>query len=249
MAENSLRESNVMNRRIGFLFAVIPVLLVILAVVRGGWYYIANWPALSFAIVGSGYWHFGPGVFGKRADGTLPIWRIVILAPYLFYSWGMWHLLQLVKRENPFDQLLPDVLIGRRLLASEFPDNVERVLDLTAEFPVPAGIRNRVLYHSFKILDASVPPAEDVVECLDQLDREHGVLYIHCAEGHGRTGLLAAALLLRRGEAASTEEAVNKVKAVRPRVRLNAVQRQCLEAVARQLRNRTTNQQSPTDED
>jgi hypothetical protein len=35
-----------------------------------------------------------------------------------------------------------------------------------------------------------------------------GRLYIHCAQGHGKTGLLAAALLLRRGIAEDAADAV-----------------------------------------
>lgn len=50
-------------------------------------------------------------------------------------------------------------------------------------------------YRCFPVLNACAPSVGKLVEFLDSLDRETGVLYIHCAKGHGRTGLFAVALL------------------------------------------------------
>lgn len=113
------------NPRIGFLFALISMLLLLLGPIRGGWYYAAIWPAISFATAGSGYWRFGPAVYGKRPDGTLAWNRLPLLLPYLAFSWSAWHLFRLVKTENVYDELLPGVLIGRRVLAWEFPGHAE----------------------------------------------------------------------------------------------------------------------------
>ena len=235
------------NRRIGFLFALIAVLLVLLGPIRGGWYYAAIWPALSFVVAGSGYWKFGPRVYGKRLDGTLAWSRYPVLLPYFIYSWSVWHIFRLIKTENPYEELLPDVLIGRRLLPAELPEHVDRVLDLTAEFPEPAAIRRKVGYLCFPILDASAPSSRELVNLAKSLDRESGVLYIHCAEGHGRTGLVAAAVLLQRGIAESPAAAIARLKVVRPRVRLNTAQRTCLDSVAELLSQSTRTDNDPTD--
>lgn len=223
------------NPRIGILFALISILLLLLGPVRGGWYYAAIWPAISFAVAGSAYWRFGPAVYGKRPNGVLAWNRLPLLLPYLAYSWSVWHLYRLVKTENIHDELLPDLLIGRRVLSSELPENVDVVVDLTAEFSEPAAIRRRPGYRCFPALDASAPSPTDLVEFLDSLDPEGGTLYIHCAEGHGRTGLFAAALLLKRGIAITPDDAIARVKAVRPRVRLNTAQRSCLYSTAELL--------------
>ena len=51
-----------------------------------------------------------------------------------------------------------------------------------------------------------------------------GTIYIHCAEGHGRTGLFAAALLVKLGQFDSTDDALEFVKSKRPLVRLGKIQ-------------------------
>ncbi|MFP2931679.1 tyrosine-protein phosphatase, partial [Pyxidicoccus sp. 3LG] len=38
-----------------------------------------------------------------------------------------------------------------------------------------------------------------------------GPLYVHCAQGHGRTGMIAAALLVARGDAADAATALARV--------------------------------------
>ena len=59
-----------------------------------------------------------------------------------------------------------------------------------------------------------------------------GDVYIHCAEGHGRTALVATSLLLARGDVQSAEEANAWVLDRRPLTRLNAAQRKTLNQVA-----------------
>jgi protein-tyrosine phosphatase len=102
------------------------------------------------------------------------------------------------------------------------------VLDLTAEFPEPAGVRDGRDYICRPLLDATAPGPQIMQEWIMDLVRRPGCLYIHCAQGHGRTGLLAAALLLQRGVATDAADAIARVQAVRPGVRLNGAQRRCL---------------------
>src|SRR5438093_13740063 len=55
-----------------------------------------------------------------------------------------------------------------------------------------------------------------------------GRLLIHCANGHGRAGLVAAAWLIGQGLAGSPKEALDLLQSVRPRVRLRRCQRESL---------------------
>src|SRR5436190_940901 len=48
-----------------------------------------------------------------------------------------------------------------------------------------------------------------------------GPMVVHCAQGHGRSAMVMAALLVRRSLAATPEEAVRRVKQARPGARLN----------------------------
>ena len=72
--------------------------------------------------------------------------------------------------------------------------------------------------------------ADELNACIDALP-ETGV-YIHCAQGHGRTGFFACALLLRRGLAATAAEAEARVVAARPGVKLRQAQRAFLMSLA-----------------
>lgn len=221
----------------GILFAIAAALFATAAVTRGGWWWLAVWPAASFAWVAIGYLALGPAVFTKRPDGSLSRWRTLLLAPYLAYRWSVWRAVRLVKREPATHAMLPDVWIGRRLLSAELPGHIERIVDLTCEFPPTRAGRTNCRYRNLPLLDASAPQADELLQLLDHIEAERGPLLIHCAEGHGRTGLVAAALLLKRGIAENPKDAVARVQAVRPLVRLNSAQRRCLEHVASILAN------------
>ncbi len=54
---------------------------------------------------------------------------------------------------------------------------------------------------------------------------------IHCAQGHGRTGLVAAAVLVVFRRAQTVSEAIAMVQTVRPGIELNTMQRSILEQV------------------
>ncbi len=190
------------------------------------------WGSLALGVVGLGYAGLGPRVFGKRSDGRMSPLSLVILAPYLLLAWSVWYLSRALRRESPFNELVEGVIIGRRLLPGEYPEEVESVVDLTAEFPASSRIRQGRNYRVFPMLDAtpSTPAVlEQVVRTIMDLP---GDVYIHCAEGRGRTGLVAASLLLARGDARSADEAMALVLERRPLVRLNATQRKTLDEVA-----------------
>lgn len=203
----------------GILFSIVAGLLVTTAVVHRGLYLLAFWPAVSFAVVASGYFYIGPSVFGKSTNGKLAFANQAILLPYLLYLWSVWRCIRIVKRESAFDWLTEDIAIGRRLLPHECPDSIEHVVDLTCEFTEPKTLRSRS-YRSCQILDASVPPIEKLHTWVKESAELTGTVYIHCAEGHGRTGLFAAALLLHRGDCSSPAEAISFIQSKRPLVRL-----------------------------
>ncbi|MCB9737971.1 MAG: dual specificity protein phosphatase family protein [Deltaproteobacteria bacterium] len=72
-----------------------------------------------------------------------------------------------------------------------------------------------VLHHEV-VADQGAPPtdADDKIARLDQVLLGRGVdVVVHCMGGLGRTGLLAAALLIRRGMGA--DEAIAAIRAVR----------------------------------
>jgi protein-tyrosine phosphatase len=217
--------------KFGILFLTTATLLIAHAFIHQGFAFLLLWPALCLAIIGGAYLGFGPGVFGKRPDGSMRTGAVLLLFPYLLYQWGLWHLLRPLRKEKPYDELIPGVLIGRRLLPSEFPPGVTLVVDLTSEFPEPPKIRRGRKYYSLPILDGHFPDRSQLKRVLEILASHSGTVYIHCAEGHGRTGTLAAALLLQSGFAQTAQEAIARVQMSRPLVRLHREQREIVDWV------------------
>lgn len=213
----------------GILFSLIATLLIVVTVRSGGWSYLLLWPATSFSVVALGYLHLGAWVYGKRPNGLLSLFNQLLLFPFLIYLSTVWNLVRLVQRERPYHQLTPNVFIGRRLRSHEVPDMFENVVDLTCEFNETPRLRS-LTYRSFPILDASTPTPVQLMEWVNQVAGLNGTTFIHCAEGHGRTGLFAASLLLKIGLSKTPEEALSLVQSKRPSVRLSKGQFELLQS-------------------
>ena len=93
--------------------------------------------------------------------------------------------------------------------------------DLTAEFSEPRDVRDGRRYLCLPTLDASVPPETELREFVQAVLGESGPTYLHCAEGHGRSGMVAAALLVSKGLATDVEDAVAQLRKARPGIRLS----------------------------
>jgi protein-tyrosine phosphatase len=214
----------------GIAFTLLAALIAYIAIINGGSAYLLLWPALSFFLVAFAYFGAGPTVFGKQQCGTLEPSRQILLAPFLLYLWLVWHMVRLISREAPYNQLTESVFIGRRLLSSERPKQFDHVVDLTCEFNEPSAMRSTG-YISFPTLDTHHPSIEELrrrVEIIANLD---GTVYIHCAQGHGRTATLAIAYLLQTGHSATVDDAIRYVLDRRPLAHLGRSQRQILQAL------------------
>lgn len=198
------------------------------------------WASVSFGWVALGYAGLGVRVFGKRPDGRIPWSLKALLLPYLSLTWVTWYLYRFISREDAFNRIDDDLAVGRRLLATEVPEGFDHYVDLTAEFEEPAPIRSKGSYRSFPILDASTPSYEEL-ECAVQSAKD-GRTYIHCAQGHGRTGLFALALLLHRGQIDSSKEGIHLLKSLRPAINLNREQSRFIERYLTQKKNDRTSE-------
>ena len=219
----------------GVLFSTLSLLLAFYAFTTGGWFLLLVWPAISFGVIGLAYLTLGHRVFGKLPDGSMAFASVAILLPYLLYLWAVWHIIRLVSREPAYNTLVDSVLIGRRLLAAELPAGTQTVVDLTSEFPEPSALRSVSNYVAAPMLDASVLPPQSLADLASKIATAETPLYIHCAQGHGRTGLVAALYLLARGDADNPDTAIEMIKSSRPLVGLNGVQRASLLAASKLL--------------
>jgi protein-tyrosine phosphatase len=210
------------------------LVLIALGLVERGWFLVLVWLGADFLIVGLAHWRHAHGVFGKRADGTLPLWSRLLFLPLRAYSGAVWHLLRLLSREPAQSTVTPDLVVGRRLLASEAHGKFDSYVDLTAEFVEPLAIRKSPAYRCFPLLDGSAQTPEALRRAVASL--RPGRTFIHCAQGHGRTGLFALAFLLHSGAARSIEDGLQMLRAARPRIHLNKEQQQCIRAFGKRLK-------------
>jgi len=210
---------------------------------NGGWTWLLLWPALSFLLVGIAYATTDPRVFGKRLDGTIAPMSVVLLLPFLVYTWLIWRVVRQVhrirSRQPRASRITPDLWLSRRLLRHELPADVSTLVDMTCEFPEARGVVAAVpFYHALPTLDHGSPPQAETLALLRNLQSRGGVVLIHCAQGHGRSALFASALLVARGFAPDGDLAFALVKQNRPNARLTIGQKRALDALVAQLRGK-----------
>lgn len=222
--------------KFGIVFVFLAAVIADYAWLLRPWGLFLLWPALSFFLVATAYLGIGPRVFGKRRNGRLRPLSSLLLCPFLLYTWLIWFAVSKWGREAAFNRITEKLVVGRRLTANELPEGLSLVVDLTCEFDEPRDIVSRVEYCSFPTLDATAPPAAELEKLVRQLRSKEGTVYVHCAQGHGRTGLVAAAVLFASGGPSDASEALEAVRSARPGVRLQRSQKRCLNEVCARLR-------------
>jgi hypothetical protein len=188
------------------------------------------WPALSYAIVSAAYAGVGPAPFGKDARGRMHPISTVLLAPYLLFTWLVLLLLRFGS-EPGHHEIRPGLFLGRRPLhARELPTGVSLVIDLTTEFPrVPV---EGVEYVCLPTLDGSAPHDVEAARALvDKIRAHEGIVYVHCAAGHGRSAAIVASVLIAEGRAGDVPQAVALIRRVRPNIGLSRSQRALVRAL------------------
>lgn len=187
------------------------------------------WSGLSWIFAGTAYGFIGARIFGKRSDGSMAWWNVLLFFPYLAATWLLWHAQKTLTQEPLCNQISPGVWLGRRCSAGELPSGVEMVVDLTAEFPEMRQVRKGRAYLCLPILDASVPSLTSFQELVQTVASVDKPIYVHCALGHGRSATVVVALLVVRGDALSVDQAELMVKMARPGVAISTVQRHLLQ--------------------
>jgi hypothetical protein len=172
--------------------------------------------------------------YGKRPDGSLPWWSWLLFLPLHVLTHAVWHLARALFKDDKFNAITSELVVGRRLVAGEHEGGFTNFVDLTAEFRAPAAARATPNYLSFPILDGGVPTIGDLRATLRKL--QPGRTYVHCAQGRGRAGLFATAWLLDAGLAATVPDALAILKSARPGIQLNRTQLRCAEDFAAELK-------------
>jgi hypothetical protein len=209
------------------------VVLVVFGLVERGWFLVMVWFGCDFLVLGIAHLRGLHRVLGKRPDGTLPLWSWSAFLPLLVYTAVVWHLVRLFSREPVRNAVTDRLVVGRRLLSFEVEGEFDNFVDLTAEFPEPSCIRRSSAYRSFPILDGAAPTPAALRAVVTSL--RPGRTFVHCAQGHGRTGLFALAMLLSSGVVRNVEDGLRMLTAARPGIRLNREQLGCIQVYAREI--------------
>lgn len=229
------------------------VALLVTAPRLGGPAWLMLWPGSSVFVVGLGYLGIGARVFGKRvSDGRLApwpahgrhsvarafreelgghLWGLLVL-PYSASAWLLWQLRSRLFREPPYHEVAPGLYVGRRPLGRpEVPPGIRVVVDLTSELPRSSALTSVERYLCVPTLDTKAPRHAELHALVDAIAGEPGPIFLHCAMGHGRAAMVAAALLIRRGLARDVDEALEQLRSHRPSVHLHRCQRAAVERV------------------
>ena len=183
--------------------------------------WLAWWPVVSFTHLAHAYATNNVDVYGKRDRTTLRMAKQALHAPWLAFTRLS---AALFTRDDDQDELRDGVFVGAR---PRKPTSMASVVDLTAEFQTTPST-NTVAVPCLDALAASPTSLQEAVTALKEATRP---VLLHCAQGHGRTGLVAAAFLVDT-EGLSADKALAEVQRVRPGVRLHAAQRQALRMFA-----------------
>ncbi len=183
---------------------------------------------LSLALVGVGivYALDTPSAFGKRADGTLAPLSSLLWAPFLAMVRTVHALQKRALREPASHEVAANLFVGRRPHARELPQDIALVVDVCAEMPASRGVREKSGAYVFvPALDATAPRVDQIARAVDAVLATTGPVLVHCAVGRGRSAMVAACVLVARGEHATIEEAEAAMRLRRPVIRLNDRQR------------------------
>jgi protein-tyrosine phosphatase len=204
--------------------------LVWLAIATHTWAWL--WPAGVLVATTIVYVVRAPRAFLKRGDGSLPWFAWLAWGPLFAYQWVVHEATRRFTKEPVATELAPGVWVARRPRLHELPTGVAIIVDLCAEFPASRGVTEGRTYLAIPTLDATAPTPEQIAQAVDAIVAADGAAFIHCAFGHGRSATVAAAVLIRRGDA-TLEDVEAKMKALRPGIGLNATQRAALAAATR----------------
>lgn len=204
---------------------------------------IMLWPCLSLLTMA--FWYAydsqaGIAILNKnQRTGQIPGGTMILMAPYFFVANGWWlvrHKLVLQWVENPYDKVASDgqgdIYVGRWPLyyPSQFPTTATGVVDVTAEWWARDCVTRGRNYLCLPSLDCDMPDTMAMLRGARKVAREwNGGLYVHCANGHGRSSCFAALVMLFRRQASSWREAFKMMRTHRQYIHIQAPQERIME--------------------
>jgi hypothetical protein len=231
--------------RFAFTFGVLGVVLAALTVrltgeAAGAWWLLVAAEAVASACLLALALAYGLRVCGWPVEDFLarPGPARAVVFPYVALAGLVMAAARRVDREPLMSAVGPGLFIGRVPFWSERDRLTEAgigaELNLCWEFPTTPALEGLPGLPSalVPILDGSPPMPGQFREAVERVGRwraEGRTVLIHCAQGHGRSATVAAAVLAWLGLATGAGEALARVRDARPRARASREQREALE--------------------
>lgn len=192
------------------------------------------WIGASFLAAALAYAGAGPRVMGKRPDGELPWWSLLLNGPFLVLGLGSMRMIHIGAGESPWTEVAPGILLGRRPSRRDVRAfrslGVTAVVDLCAELPSSRALTGAEAYLLLPVLDSEAPTPEQLDAAVRWID-EHagrGPLFVHCALGHSRSAMVVAAWQMAKGHPGGPDQLEADLRRARPSVMFTERQREAL---------------------
>jgi len=194
---------------------------------------LLSWLTLSCIWVASAFFlHLPEMLMGKRLNGTVFLPLCVVNLPFLVIYGITWLIRHFVLRHEPVNRIGSTNVFISCWPGFHVPlDRYDLVIDATSEMPKWYKVAN-AKYVCLPNLDG-VPLDRYVLPV--EIHRDMKIL-VHCAQGRGRSALLACLILLKLGHAETAEAAVEMLKQSRPSVSISQHQRTHFEFLIRDAR-------------
>lgn len=205
------------------------------------WCLVLLYPSASLFLVGIAYGCAGPGMLGKRPNGQRSWTAILWTAPYITASEALWWPVALLTREPTLGLATTNLYFGRRLSVFDgtliAEQGFQSCLDLTSEFSEVKALRDLKNYRCLPVLDGMPLSIEQLHDAIGWLGEavQRGPVYVHCALGHGRTGMVVAAYLVAHRLEPDIDGALKRLRDRRSGVSLNRRQRHALTEFVAQI--------------
>lgn len=193
---------------------------------------IAYWPAVTNLAFALGYVNkmvrYGLAQMLKGPDGFR--WSVIFFSPTLIPIWCWWFFRQYVLLRDflPYGLVYSNYYVGRYPLNNEtLPKDIDTIVDLTAEFPRSADSTQK--YICVPALDVCLPEPGDLLKAVYACMRTKSrYVYVHCANGHGRSALFVALIMMIEGAAKTPQEAGAYMRRNRPNIKWQPAQEEVM---------------------
>ena len=184
------------------------------------WYFIENikevqsffilWLVVNFLIMTLAYALNKPSwIMGKNQKGEIAKTLLILNLPWLLFTWIIFWVQMLLSRENRVNEIISNhIYIASRPLKGFNYKPYDLIIDLTAEF-LKDSVNSYICYPNLDgmALSQSYKSIE--------IFKNKRVL-VHCANGHGRSALFVAGLLVDLELVESFDEGLYTIKQCRP---------------------------------